>query len=162
MRHASTLLLRPADMMVAYALHGAPTRPRRERMGESKSAEHMDARYARGRTALVRRRERFNGTGSRLPGIFAIFTKSFFKFLVNGFLITGRVLSRVFDWARKASLGPELTTRAKRPTRRAHRASRIGFKWTEVASRVRGRPSDGRTSLSSATTNSATFGGAPQ
>ena len=28
----------------------------------------MDARYARGRTALVERRERFYGLGSRLPG----------------------------------------------------------------------------------------------
>ena len=36
-------------------------RPRRERTDESKSAEEMDARYARGRTALVRRRERFYG-----------------------------------------------------------------------------------------------------
>ena len=36
------------------------TRPRRERTVESK-VEQMDARYARGRTALVRRRERFYG-----------------------------------------------------------------------------------------------------
>ena len=48
-------------MIAAFALLGASTRPSRERTNEPKRAEEMDARYARGRTALVRRRERFYG-----------------------------------------------------------------------------------------------------
>ena len=48
-------------MIMAHALGAASTRPSRERMNEPKRAEEMDARYARGRTALVWRRERFTG-----------------------------------------------------------------------------------------------------
>jgi hypothetical protein len=59
--HASTPSPRPADRITANAPLDASTRPRRERTNESKRAEQMDARYARGRTALVRRRERFYG-----------------------------------------------------------------------------------------------------
>ena len=47
----------------------------------------MDARYARGRTALVERRERFYRLGNRLPGHLApLFPKTQFLNILNGFL----------------------------------------------------------------------------
>ena len=65
----------------------------RERTRECKSAEQMDARYARGRTALVERRERFYGLGSRLPRHLApLFPKT--QFLKS----TKRVSQGLFRW----------------------------------------------------------------
>ena len=59
-------------MITTNAPLDALTRPRRERTNESKRAEQMDARYARGRTALVRRRERFYGPETVCWGIFVL------------------------------------------------------------------------------------------
>ncbi len=60
-------------MIMAHAPGAASTRPSRERTNESKSAEEMDARDVRGRTALVRLRKRLYRAKSRLPGIFCYF-----------------------------------------------------------------------------------------
>ena len=80
-------------------------RPRRERTDESKSAEEMDARYARGRTALVRRRERFYGPETVCWAFLALCLLILqFLFVLNGFLR----FSAVTCWP---LLGPEQTSR---------------------------------------------------
>ena len=126
----------------------------RERTRECKSAEQMDARYARGRTALVERRERFYGLGSRLPRHLApLFPKT--QFLKS----TKRVSQGLFRWEILATPGPRKEQTPYSPTRRAHRASLVGLERTGVGSRIRGRPPDDRTSRDD---RFRQFGGAPQ
>ena len=70
----------------------------------------MDARYARGRTALVERRERFYGLGSRLPRHLApLFPKTqFLKY-------TKRVSLGLFRWLILATPGPKEENAAAQP-----------------------------------------------
>ena len=114
----------------------------------------MDARYARGRTALVERRENFYGLGSRLPRHLApLFPKTHFLNLLNGFLRDS------FLWDLLATPGPRNDQTPYSPTRRAYRASLVGLERTGVGSRIRGRPPDDRTSRDD---RFRQFGGAPQ
>ena len=82
---------------------------RRDRVGNerlSPSAEQMDARYARGRTALVRRRKWFHGPKTVRWAFLALCLLIFsFLFLLNGFL---PILSR----PSLATPGPRQTSRA--------------------------------------------------
>ena len=114
----------------------------------------MDARYARGRTALVERRECFYGLGNRLPGHLApLFPKTqFLKY-------TKRVSQGLFLWDLLATPGPRKEQTPYSPTRRAHRSSLVGLERTGVGSRIRGRPPDDRTSRDD---RFRQFGGAPQ
>ena len=82
----------------------------------------MDARYARGRTALVERRECFYGLGNRMPGHLApLFPKTqFLKY-------TKRVSRGLFLWDLLATPGPRKEQTPYRPTRLAHRASLVGL-----------------------------------
>ena len=114
----------------------------------------MDARYARGRTALVERRERFYGLESRLPGHLApLFPKT--QFLKSA----KRVSQGLFLWDLLATPGPRKEQTPYSPTRRAHRASLVGLERTGVGSRIRGPPPDDRTSRDN---RFRQFGGAPQ
>ena len=114
----------------------------------------MDARYARGRTALVERRERFYGLGSRLLGHLApLFPK--IHFLKS----TKRVSQGLFLWDLLATPGPRTDQTPYSSTRRARRASLVGLERTGVGSRIRGRPPDDRTSRDD---RFRQFGGAPQ
>ena len=114
----------------------------------------MDARYARGRTALVERRERFYRLGNRLSGHLApLFPKiQFLKY-------TKRVSQGLFLWDLLATPGPRKEQTPYSPTRRAHRASLVGLERTGVGSRIRGPPPDDRTSRDN---RFRQFGGAPQ
>ena len=114
----------------------------------------MDACYARGRTALVERRERFYWLGNRLSGHLApLFPKiQFLKY-------TKRVSRGLFLWDLLATPGPRKEQTPYRPTRLAHRASLVGLERTGVGSRIRGRPPDDRTSRDD---RFRQFGGAPQ
>ena len=114
----------------------------------------MDARYARGRTALVERRERFYRLGNPPAGHLApLFPKTqFLKY-------TKRVSQGLFLWDLLATPGPRKEQTPYSPTRRAHRASLVGLERTGVGSRIRGRPPDDRTSRDD---RFRQFGGAPQ
>ena len=114
----------------------------------------MDACYARGRTALVERRERFYRLGNRLSGHLApLFPKiQFLKY-------TKRVSQGLFLWDLLATPGPRTDQTPYSSTRRARRASLVGLERTGVGPRIRGRPPDDRTSRDD---RFRQFGGAPQ